>query len=190
MGPWYIMPLVHNISNCKVSVIKSLTTKWISVSGHQHFWCWGRNMPWKLSNYGWLCPGSLCCQDISSRRTDLCRFTVGKRFSDVIMGSMVSQITSLTIVYSIVYSGADKKHQSSASMAFVWGIHQWPVNSPHKRPVTRKMVPFDDVIIKYIKCKCVLSLWKLQHVKGQLKLWPINGTNELIRPRQMFGNDR
>ena len=55
------------------------------------------------------------------------------------MRTMASQITSLTIVYSAVYSGADqRKHQSSASLAFVRGIHQWPVNSPHKWPVTRK----------------------------------------------------
>ena len=40
------------------------------------------------------------------------------------MGAIASQITSLTIVYSNVYSGADKsKHQNSASLAFVWGIH-------------------------------------------------------------------
>ena len=53
------------------------------------------------------------------------------------MGAMASQITSLTIVYSIVYSGGDhRKHQSSASLAFVRGIHRWPVNSPHKGPVT------------------------------------------------------
>ena len=66
--------------------------------------------------------------------------------NDVIMGAMASQITSLTSVYSTVYSGADqRKHQSSASLAFVRGIYRWPVNSPHKRPVTRKMFPFDDV---------------------------------------------
>ena len=55
------------------------------------------------------------------------------------MSSMASQITTLTIVYSTVYSGADqRKHQSSASLAFVRGIHRWPVNSPHKGPVTWK----------------------------------------------------
>ena len=65
---------------------------------------------------------------------------------DVTMGAIASQITSLTIVYSTVYSGADQsKHQSSASLAFVWGIHRGPMNSPHKWPVTRKMFPFDDV---------------------------------------------
>ena len=66
-------------------------------------------------------------------------------YIDVIMGAMASRITSLTIVYSTVYSGADqRKHQSSASLAFVRGIHRGPVNSPHKWPVTRKMFPFDD----------------------------------------------
>ena len=69
-------------------------------------------------------------------------------YDDVIMGAMASQITSLTIVYSTVYSGADqRKHQSSASLAFVQGIHRGPVNSPHKWPVMRKMFPFDDVIM-------------------------------------------
>ena len=69
-------------------------------------------------------------------------------YNEVIMGVIASQITNLTIVYSAVYSDADqRKHQSSASLAFVRGIHRGPVNSPHKWPVTRKMFPFDDVII-------------------------------------------
>ena len=64
------------------------------------------------------------------------------------MGAMVSQITSLTIVYSAVYSGEDQwKHRSSASLAFVRGIHRWPVNFSHKGPATRKMFPFDDTIM-------------------------------------------
>ena len=74
--------------------------------------------------------------------------TVEDHYTDVIMNSMPAQITSLTIVYSPVYSDADqRKHQSSASLAFVWGIHRGPVNSPHTGPVTRKMFPFDDVIM-------------------------------------------
>ena len=61
-------------------------------------------------------------------------------YGDVIVGAMASQITSLTAVYSSVYSGADQiKHQSSASLAFVRGIDQWSVNSQHKWPVKRKM---------------------------------------------------
>ena len=69
-------------------------------------------------------------------------------YDDVIMTMLPSQITSLTVVYSIVYSGANqRKHQSSASLAFVREIHRGPVNFPHKWPVTRKMFPFDDVIM-------------------------------------------
>ena len=69
-------------------------------------------------------------------------------YSDVIMTTMASQITSHAIVYFAVYSGVDqRKHQNSMSLLFVWGIHRSPVNSPHKGPVTRKMFPFDDVIM-------------------------------------------
>ena len=92
-----------------------------------------------------------------------------RHYSDVIMGMMASQITSLTIVYSSVcWDAYQRKHQSSASLAFVcgeftsdrWipltrkssaslafvrGIHRWPVNSPNKGPVMRKMFSFDDV---------------------------------------------
>ena len=54
--------------------------------------------------------------------TGMCRYT---HYTDVIMGAIASQITSLTVVYSTVYSDADqRKHQSSASLAFVWGIHR------------------------------------------------------------------
>ena len=75
-------------------------------------------------------------------------YDVWFHYSDAVMGPIASQITSLTIVYSTVYSGADqRKHQSSASLAFVRGVHRGPVNSPHKWPVTRKVFPFDDVIM-------------------------------------------
>ena len=59
-------------------------------------------------------------------------------YSDVIMSAMASQITRVSIVCSIVCSGAYQiKPKSSASLAFVRGIHRG----------TRKMFPFDDVII-------------------------------------------
>ena len=76
------------------------------------------------------------------------------------MGAIASQITSLTIVYSTLYSGADQsKHQSSASLAFVRGIHRGPVNSPHKWPVTRKMFRFDDVIIAFSEINYFFGIW-------------------------------
>ena len=74
--------------------------------------------------------------------------TTFSHYNDVIMGPMASQITSLTVVYSTVYSGTDqRKHQSSTSLAFVRGIHRSPVKFQHKGPVTRKMFPFADVIM-------------------------------------------
>ena len=83
-------------------------------------------------------------------------------YSDVTMGGMASQLTSLTIAYSTVHSGADqRKHQSSTPLAFVWGIHRTPVNSPHKLPVTRKMFPFDDVIISTDRAKQDQSILRI-----------------------------
>ena len=68
--------------------------------------------------------------------------------SDVIMGAMASQITRFSFVYSAVCSDSDqRKRQCSAPLVFVRGIHRWPVNSPHKGPVTRKIISFDDVIM-------------------------------------------
>ena len=76
---------------------------------------------------------------------------LSNHYSDVIVSTMTPQITSLTVVYSIVYSDADqRKHQSPVSLAFVRGIHRSPMNSPHKGPVTRKMFPFDDVIMSQL----------------------------------------
>ena len=55
-------------------------------------------------------------------------------YRDIIMSAIAFQITSISIVCSTVDSGADqRKYQSSASLAFVQGIHRWPVNSPHKK---------------------------------------------------------
>ena len=114
----------------------------------------------------------------------LCKYSEGygakstsqNHCNDVIMSAVASQITSVSIVCLAVGSGADQwKHQSSASLSFVRGIHRSLVNSAHKRPVTRKMFPFDDVIMKKPQqstttCVCIgpenhwayrkLSLWQ------------------------------
>ena len=66
------------------------------------------------------------------------------------MGTIASQINSVSIVYLTVSMDADqRKHQSSASLDFVRGIHR----EPHKWPVTRKMFPFDDVIMLSAVCR-------------------------------------
>ena len=94
-----------------------------------------------------------CCSGISEERQGTIKINNISHlktwhYDDVRMDAIASQITSLTFVYSIVYLDADqRKHQSSVSLAFVRGIHRGPVNFPHKWPVTRKMFPFDDVIM-------------------------------------------
>ena len=115
----------------------------------------------------------------------LSRYSIYKssfHYSDVIMGAMASKTTGLTIVYSTrVYSGADqRKHQNSASLAFVRGIHRWPVNSPHKGPVTLKMVPFDDVIMLHRvwssgNHRFHLRVPDLQTSSRDLTTWQCNG---------------
>ena len=89
-------------------------------------------------------------------------------YSDVIMSEIASQITCVSIVCSTVCSGADqRKHQSSASLAFLRGIHQWLLDFPHKGPVTRKMFPFDDIIIA---------------------LYPTGGLNKMAHTLSRFSN--
>ena len=112
----------------------------------------------------------------------MCEITApNNHYNDVIMNVMASQITSLMIVYSIVYSGADqRRHQSFASLAFLRGIHRWPVNSPHKRPVTRKMFPFDDVIM-IAECQTIPIAFQVLVTLG---LWGAAGTDEMDRPSQ------
>ena len=92
-----------------------------------------------------------------------------EHYSDVIMGAMTSQITRLFTQPFI--QAQIRKYQSSASLAFLRGIHPWPVNSSHKWPVTRKMFPFDDVIMdKLIHWGLVMRIWASelgQHWFGQ-----------------------
>ena len=90
------------------------------------------------------------------------------------MSAMASQITSFTIVYSAVYSGPDqRKHKSSASLAFVRGIRRWPVNSPHKGPVSNaEMFPFDDVITKSVAMVGWHNLLELRNNMAAVLLQP------------------
>ena len=76
-----------------------------------------------------------------------------------------------------VYSRANqRKHQSSASLAIVWGIHRWPVNSRHKGPVTRKMFSFDDVIMPSLLCIYIFligsrSSWQIFSPMYVVMIW-------------------
>ena len=85
------------------------------------------------------------------------------------MNAIATQITSSTIVYSIVYSDAyQRRHQSSESLAFVRGTHRGPVNFPHKWPVTRKFFPFDDVIMNDVIMNFFLFLNSPYGIPGSI----------------------
>ena len=113
-------------------------------------------------------------------------------YNDVIMGAMTSQITSLTIVYSTVYSGADRrKHQSTASLAFVWGIHRWPITGefPSQRPVTRSFDVFFDLRLNKQLSKhsrdrwfetSARSLWRYFNEKRPFRTGPLVKTIHII----------
>ena len=110
------------------------------------------------------------------------------------MSAMASKFTSLTIVYSIVYSGADqRKHQSSASLAYVSGIHRWPVNSPHKGPVTRKMHPLDDVIMIRVNRDQLIKFTEL-YVDGLVQdcsnsnAWAMELLQSCTKPSMYYGS--
>ena len=84
-------------------------------------------------------------------------------YSDVMMSAMATEITGVLIVCSAVCSGVDqRKYQSSMTLAFMRAIHQRPVDSPHKWPVTRKMFPFDEVILTRSR---IMSLF-MDHVSS------------------------
>ena len=69
-------------------------------------------------------------------------------YNDAIMGRWrLKSPAGPVFTHPFIRAQTKEKHQSSALLAFVWGIHPGPANSPHKWPVTRKMFPFDDVIM-------------------------------------------
>ena len=86
----------------------------------------------------WLNHDTKCHKDNQLQSLKLWSFEFGVHFSSNIAEKPTE------------YFRDQRKRQSSASLAFVRGIHRWPVNSPHKWPVTRQMFPFDDVIMKDI----------------------------------------
>ena len=108
-------------------------------------------------------------------------------YDDAIKGAMASQITSLTIVYLTFFRAQIKETSKFRVTGLCAGIHRRPVNSPHKWPVTRKMFPFDDVIMTasnitvYGECgmlppgvQCVISVEcymnRLYHMPGGIMI--------------------
>ena len=97
----------------------------------------------------------------------LCIYSLfSQHYSDVIMRTMASQTPTFPL-FTQPFIQAQSKKTSKPRHWPLWGIHRWPVNSPHKVPVTRNMFPFDDVImikpIRKLRCtttdnSCVLAI--------------------------------
>ena len=125
--------------------------------------------PWQSANYyrHW----AECSQrlgSIPSRRQSV-RFVWDQgqaaskwlHYGDVKMGTIAPQITSLTIVYSIVYSD-QRKHQSSASLAFVRGIHRGiPRTNGHLRGKCFHLMTssWEGVLAKVASCQRRAGSW-------------------------------
>ena len=117
---------------------------------HHHFMSSQYNSIGDEATVGMQDPQMSCRDFITMQGTWIIAPAMATHYNDVIMCAMASQITILMTAYSTVFfSSADqRKHLNSVSLVFVRGIHRWPVNSPHKWPVTRQMFPFDDVIMQ------------------------------------------
>ena len=113
-------------------------------------------------------------------------------YIDVIMSAMTCQITTLTVVYSTVYSDTDqRKHHSSASLAFVWGIHRdrwiphtkgqsrgkcfhlmtssWDIIFFSKRSLNGNVIRVIDYVYKSIPLSGMRSRWKIFQYTGKAK---------------------
>ena len=104
------------------------------------------------------------------------------------MSAMASQITGVSIVCWTVWSGADqRKHQSSAALAFVRGIHRWPVDSPHKGPVKGVSIVCWTLCSGADQRKYQSSV-SLAFVRG-IHRWPVDSPNKGPVTRKMFPFD-
>ena len=80
-------------------------------------------------------------------------------YSDVIMSAMTSQITGVPIVFvKRLFRRRIKKSSTLRVTGLCEEIHRWSTDSPHKRPVTREMFSFDDVIIMSISIINIISI--------------------------------
>ena len=143
---WKYLHFVSFIDNAMVLVVK-VSPRWkriyIYILQSQNHYCWWPADGVVRSGY-W--PSWYSLQWCHNERSS----------------AMASQVTAVPIVCSTVDSGTDQReHQSSASLAFVRGIHRWPVKSPHKRPVMREIFPFDDAVMEQ-----VFSQYSVSGIKG------------------------
>ena len=153
-----VEPIIFNRKSIHQKTIRTSSCYSLFMFHKRTSWWHSNNfMAYHLVSDGWLSialsititdPGKKVNEALAEEKCPYGWLTGMHHYGDIIMGAIASQITSLTIVYATVYSDADqRKRQSSVSLAFVWGSHRGPLTSPHTWPATRKMFPFEDVIM-------------------------------------------
>ena len=93
---------------------------------------------------------------------------VSSHYSDVLMGTIASQITSQLFTQPFIQTQIKENIKAPRHWPLCGGIHRGPVNSPHKWPVTRKMFPFHDVIMMTLRG---VFRFEVQHIEAETK-WP------------------
>ena len=111
---------------------------------------------------------------------------------------VISNYRSFDCLFHSVCGPTSKKHPSQALLAFLRGVHRWPVTSPHKGPVRRKKLPFADAIMKWCLtswCSCAVTVmlipWFQCHLRN-VEYFSITGNNShgvLLLNKRCFGID-
>ena len=112
------------------------------------------------------CDSFQCLQEQSSSKPDdLYPYTLQWRHNE---RDGVSNYQPQDCLLNHLFKTQIKENIKAVSLAFVRGIHRWPVNSQHKGPVTWKMFPFDDVIMRqyHINCSTTSQQCTVQHPTG------------------------
>ena len=143
ISSWVKVPLATLLYRERLSAVWCLHDDVMTRKGFSHYW------PFEDFPHRGKCGAlvfSLMLSRTSCWTSSHCNSVV--HYDDVVMGTMASQITSLMIVYSTVYSTADqRKHQSSALLAFFAGNSPWTGEFPAQRASNAENVSIYDVIM-------------------------------------------
>ena len=135
-----------NMQNMTIIKLKSFSVQHPDYQINSAWWLW------RVDSWRRLSISRFMCRSVSSQALQW-------HYSDLIMSTMASQRTAVWIVCSAFWLGTDQReHQSFESLAFVRGIHCWPVDSPHKGPITRKL--FHLMTSSWRKDVSDNSIWK------------------------------
>ena len=137
-----------------------VTNHWLSQCWTSSMPSYGVTKPRRIKNYLWG-KNTLFNLQVLSILMMFCKKkeAIIMRYNDAIMSAMASQITSVSIVCNCLFRHRPKKTSKLCVTGPCEGIHRSPVDTPQKRPVTRKMFPFDDVIMLHNGALAIRHNW-------------------------------